>query len=193
MQEWLLGALGSVPRTVVLVTHDVDEALLLTHKVIVLSARPGRIMVTLDTNFPTNVPAPRDRHVAGVRQPQGEGAGGTGVLNAETPRRPGAALGPRPHAGFEPGQALRAGSGARGARDRDLGDLDPAPRRPETTSGPPSVIVQSMSEESDVLRSATWVTLKEVLLGFAIAIAPAFWSGSSSTSRARSGAPSIRS
>jgi NitT/TauT family transport system ATP-binding protein len=56
MQEWLLGALGSVPRTVVLVTHDVDEALLLTHKVIVLSARPGRIMVTLDNNFPTNVP-----------------------------------------------------------------------------------------------------------------------------------------
>ncbi len=56
MQEWLLGALGSVPRTVVLVTHDVDEALLLTHKVIVLSARPGRIMVTLDTNFPANVP-----------------------------------------------------------------------------------------------------------------------------------------
>ena len=35
----------------------------------------------------------------------------------------------------------------------------------------PSVIVQSMSEETDVLRSATWVTLKEVLLGFAIAIA----------------------
>jgi putative hydroxymethylpyrimidine transport system permease protein len=32
------------------------------------------------------------------------------------------------------------------------------------------VIVQSMSEETDVLRSATWVTLKEVLLGFAIAI-----------------------
>jgi ABC-type nitrate/sulfonate/bicarbonate transport system ATPase subunit len=45
-----------VPRTVVLVTHDVDEALLLTHKIIVLSARPGRIMVTLDTNFPTNLP-----------------------------------------------------------------------------------------------------------------------------------------
>ena len=35
----------------------------------------------------------------------------------------------------------------------------------------PSVIVQSMSEQTDVLRSATWVTLKEVLIGFAIAIA----------------------
>jgi len=56
MQEWLLGALETVPRTVVLVTHDVDEALLLTHRIVVLSARPGRIVVTLDTNFPRNVP-----------------------------------------------------------------------------------------------------------------------------------------
>lgn len=35
----------------------------------------------------------------------------------------------------------------------------------------PSVIIQTMTEETDLLRSATWVTLKEVLLGFAIAIA----------------------
>ena len=34
----------------------------------------------------------------------------------------------------------------------------------------PSVIVRSMADDADVLRSATWVTLKEVLLGFAIAI-----------------------
>lgn len=56
MQEWLLGALQNVPRTVVLVTHDVDEALLLTHKIIVLSARPGRVVATLNTNFPSDVP-----------------------------------------------------------------------------------------------------------------------------------------
>jgi NitT/TauT family transport system ATP-binding protein len=56
MQEWLLHALDEVPRTVLLVTHDVDEALLLTHRVVVFSPRPGRIVRTLDTNFPTDVP-----------------------------------------------------------------------------------------------------------------------------------------
>jgi ABC-type nitrate/sulfonate/bicarbonate transport system ATPase subunit len=56
MQEWLLGALEQEPRTVLLVTHDVDEALLLTHHVVVLSARPGRVVRKLDTNFPRDVP-----------------------------------------------------------------------------------------------------------------------------------------
>src|SRR5262245_20112693 len=40
MQEWLVGALDDVPRTVLLVTHDVEEALLLTNRMVVLSARP---------------------------------------------------------------------------------------------------------------------------------------------------------
>src|SRR3990170_4492339 len=56
MQEWLLGALEQEPRTVLLVTHDVDEVLLLTHHVVVFSARPGRIVKKLDTNFPRDVP-----------------------------------------------------------------------------------------------------------------------------------------
>jgi NitT/TauT family transport system ATP-binding protein len=55
MQEWLLGALDQEPKTVLLVTHDVDEALLLTQHVVVLSARPGRIVRTLDTNLPRGV------------------------------------------------------------------------------------------------------------------------------------------
>lgn len=56
MQEWLLNALEQEPKTALLVTHDVDEALLLTHHVVVFSARPGRIVRKLDTNFPANVP-----------------------------------------------------------------------------------------------------------------------------------------
>jgi len=53
MQEWLLVALGDVPRTVLLVTHDVDEALLLSRTVVVMSARPGRVVTVLDASIET--------------------------------------------------------------------------------------------------------------------------------------------
>jgi ABC-type nitrate/sulfonate/bicarbonate transport system ATPase subunit len=53
MQEWLLRALGDVPRTVLLVTHDVDEALLLSRTVVVMSARPGRVVTVLDVGLQT--------------------------------------------------------------------------------------------------------------------------------------------
>jgi NitT/TauT family transport system ATP-binding protein len=53
MQEWLLRALGDVPRTVLLVTHDVDEALLLSRTVVVMSARPGRVVTVLDAGLQT--------------------------------------------------------------------------------------------------------------------------------------------
>ena len=53
MQEWLLRAMDDVPRTVLLVTHDVEEALLLSRLVVVLSARPGRVLRVLETNLPT--------------------------------------------------------------------------------------------------------------------------------------------
>jgi ABC-type nitrate/sulfonate/bicarbonate transport system ATPase subunit len=53
MQAWLAGALATEPRTVVLVTHDVEEALYLSDRVAVLSARPGRLVAEL------RPPAPR--------------------------------------------------------------------------------------------------------------------------------------
>ena len=52
MQEWLLRALGDVPRTVLLVTHDVEEALLLSRVVVVLSARPGKVVTVLQADLP---------------------------------------------------------------------------------------------------------------------------------------------
>ena len=48
MQEWLATALRTDPRTVILVTHDVEEALYLCDRVAVLSSRPGRIVAELD-------------------------------------------------------------------------------------------------------------------------------------------------
>jgi ABC-type nitrate/sulfonate/bicarbonate transport system ATPase subunit len=53
MQQWLAGALEADPRTVVLVTHDIEEALYLCDAVAVLSARPGRVVEQL------SAPAPR--------------------------------------------------------------------------------------------------------------------------------------
>ena len=52
MQEWLAAALRADPRTVVLVTHDVEEALYLCDRVAVLSARPGRIVTELSAPHP---------------------------------------------------------------------------------------------------------------------------------------------
>jgi ABC-type nitrate/sulfonate/bicarbonate transport system ATPase subunit len=56
MQEWLAAALAREPRTVLLVTHDVEEAALLADRIVLLSPRPGRVVATLD------VAAPRPRH-----------------------------------------------------------------------------------------------------------------------------------
>jgi NitT/TauT family transport system ATP-binding protein len=57
MQRWLADALAREPRTVLLVTHDVEEAALLADRVVLLSPRPGRIVETLDVALPR----PRER------------------------------------------------------------------------------------------------------------------------------------
>ncbi len=51
MQEWLAEALAAESRTVVLVTHDVREALYLGDRVAVLSPRPGRVVAELRVAF----------------------------------------------------------------------------------------------------------------------------------------------
>ena len=51
MHEWLRGLLVDRPTTVVLVTHDVDEALLLGDRLGMLSPRPGRVTETLDVDL----------------------------------------------------------------------------------------------------------------------------------------------
>jgi ABC-type nitrate/sulfonate/bicarbonate transport system ATPase subunit len=52
MQGWLAHVLATEPRTVVLVTHDVEEAVVLGDRVVVLSPRPGRVTATLEIDAP---------------------------------------------------------------------------------------------------------------------------------------------
>jgi ABC-type nitrate/sulfonate/bicarbonate transport system ATPase subunit len=48
MQTWLSAALAEEPRTVLLVTHDVEEACVLADRVCVMSPRPGTIVAEID-------------------------------------------------------------------------------------------------------------------------------------------------
>jgi ABC-type nitrate/sulfonate/bicarbonate transport system ATPase subunit len=52
MHAWLQQVLADDPHTVLLVTHDVEEALVLSDVVFVLSDRPGRVMERLLVELP---------------------------------------------------------------------------------------------------------------------------------------------
>jgi NitT/TauT family transport system ATP-binding protein len=56
MQEELLAIWHSSPTTVVFVTHDVREAVLLADRVAIMTARPGRIKQIVDTRFDAKKP-----------------------------------------------------------------------------------------------------------------------------------------
>ena len=64
MQEWLLNLWRTLGNTIILVTHDTDEAILLSDKIYVMSARPAKIVMTLDVNLP------RPRIHATVTEPE---------------------------------------------------------------------------------------------------------------------------
>src|SRR5712672_4224480 len=56
MQAELLSIWQRTPKTVIFVTHDVQEAVYLADRVAVMSARPGRIKAIVDTKFDKNDP-----------------------------------------------------------------------------------------------------------------------------------------
>jgi ABC-type nitrate/sulfonate/bicarbonate transport system ATPase subunit len=52
MQAWLLDIWQADRKTILFVTHDVDEAVYLSDRVYVLSGRPGRVVLRLDVELP---------------------------------------------------------------------------------------------------------------------------------------------
>ncbi len=58
MQEELLRIQEASRKTVVFITHSIDEALILADRIVVMSARPGRVKEILENTLP------RPRHVS---------------------------------------------------------------------------------------------------------------------------------
>ena len=52
MQEWLAGMCAEFGWTVLLVTHDVREAVLLSDRIVVLTPRPASIAATIEVPLP---------------------------------------------------------------------------------------------------------------------------------------------
>lgn len=57
LQQWLMDICASLKLTVLLITHDIDEAIFLSDRVYIMSARPGKVLKEL------RVPLPRPRSV----------------------------------------------------------------------------------------------------------------------------------
>jgi ABC-type nitrate/sulfonate/bicarbonate transport system ATPase subunit len=56
MQDWLLDIWSEYQRTVVFITHDIEEAIYLSDRIFVMSGPPGRIVA----DIPVSLPRPRD-------------------------------------------------------------------------------------------------------------------------------------
>ena len=159
MQEWLAGALLAEPRTVLLVTHDVEEALYLCDRVAVLSARPARIVAELRPEAPRSL----DRAGA-VTDPGFSVASRGGAARAQ------GALAMKKV--LLPLAVVVASSGHLGGARAD--------RRPGRPPGDPRVGLrrdrsradrrrQSLWDDRELLVDNGWITLQEMLGGLAIA------------------------
>src|SRR5690606_29024796 len=59
VQEFLLELYDLAPKTVFFITHDVEEAVFLADKIVVMTTRPGRVLKTVVVDLPR----PRDYHI----------------------------------------------------------------------------------------------------------------------------------
>jgi NitT/TauT family transport system ATP-binding protein len=52
MHRFLLGLFDDSPRTTLFITHDLEEAIFLADKVIVMTTRPARVKIMLEVDLP---------------------------------------------------------------------------------------------------------------------------------------------
>ena len=65
LQQWLLNLLsGFMDKTIVMVTHDVEEALLLSDRVYVMTSRPGTMQKVVESPFQK----PRNRNIVNTAE-----------------------------------------------------------------------------------------------------------------------------
>ena len=64
IHQWLTGLWESLGKTIVMVTHDVDEAIFLSDRVYVMTARPGLMKMSMDVE----IPRPRNMDVIATRE-----------------------------------------------------------------------------------------------------------------------------
>lgn len=64
MQELLLDVWQKSPKTIIMVTHDIEEAVFLADRVVVMSSRPGTVKEIIDIDLPR----PRDYHVKSTQK-----------------------------------------------------------------------------------------------------------------------------
>lgn len=68
LQDWLLGVWQELRKTVVLVTHDVEEALLLSDRILLLTQRPA----TVERSYDVELPRPRNRSSGNLAERKSE-------------------------------------------------------------------------------------------------------------------------